>query len=326
MKYLVSFIVPVYNAEKYIAESVLSVLNQTDDSWEMILIDDGSTDRSGDICDEYARKDARIHVIHKENTGQFDSRMQGIFAAKGEYCVGLDADDYIEPDCVEKICLALQNGSYDILAWNIRSFDTSGIRSIESMEKYGEYEGNAFFYYVAKTTNYSFCNKLIRTDLLRNAVYGNIPLNTRHTEDYLLICPALCMASTVYAMDEVLYNYRQTQGSVTHEYTGKRVIDYLDTMKCINEIMAYYGKSQIELKQANEFALFEATGYGLKQAYKMGQISFDEIKEIQNHPMYQSVEKYERFGYTSKDIVIFMKLFRRNQLSLLSLLYGRKTS
>lgn len=306
MRIIVSFITPVYNAEKYISECILSILRQTSGSWELIIVDDGSTDLSGKICDGYSCKGSRIHVIHKENTGQFDSRMQGIFAAKGEYCVGLDADDYIESDCVEKICFLLQKEKYDILTWNMRFINTSSACSIGSKERYGEYEGGEFLRYVAKSTDYSFCNKLIKTELLKNAVHGGVPKKIRHMEDYLLIFPSLCMAKKVYAMNEILYNYRQTQGSVTHDYTGKRVIDYLDAMKCIKEIMAYYEKTQEELDYINEFALFKEVGYGLKQAYKKGQISCNEIKEIQNHPIYQCLKKYERFGYASNDIRVLL--------------------
>ena len=97
-----SIITPVYNCEKYIRECIESVINQTYAFWEMILIDDGSTDGSGKICDDFS-SDSRIKVIHQENAGAFISRINGITAANGVYEIGLDADDYLDKNCLETL-------------------------------------------------------------------------------------------------------------------------------------------------------------------------------------------------------------------------------
>lgn len=94
----VSIIVPVYKAEKYLNRCIDSILAQTFTDWELLLIDDGSTDRSGDICDEYAKKDTRIRVFHKENGGVSSARNLGLDSAQGEWVTFIDADDYILPD------------------------------------------------------------------------------------------------------------------------------------------------------------------------------------------------------------------------------------
>lgn len=98
---LVSILIPVYNAEKTIERCISSVLNQTYPDFELILLDDGSTDGSGPICDAYAEKDRRIRVLHKENTGVSDTRNQGIAMAEGEYLQFLDSDDWIPPHATE---------------------------------------------------------------------------------------------------------------------------------------------------------------------------------------------------------------------------------
>ena len=84
---LISIITPVYNVEQYLPQCIESVINQTFQNWELLLIDDGSTDRSGIICDEYALKDERIRVLHKENSGQSDSRNMALLLAKAELIV-----------------------------------------------------------------------------------------------------------------------------------------------------------------------------------------------------------------------------------------------
>ena len=99
----ISIIVPVYKAEKYIHKCVDSLLNQTFKDFEIILIDDGSPDRSGKICDEYAQKDARIKVIHKENGGVSSARQCGIDNAKGKYTIHSDPDDWTEPTMLEEL-------------------------------------------------------------------------------------------------------------------------------------------------------------------------------------------------------------------------------
>ena len=90
-----SIIVPVYNVEKYLSECIDSILCQTFADFELILVDDGSRDKSGAICDEYAQKDDRIKVIHKENGGQSDARNIGTATSAGEYIIYIDSDDYI---------------------------------------------------------------------------------------------------------------------------------------------------------------------------------------------------------------------------------------
>ena len=100
---LISVIVPVYNVEQYLDRCVCSILNQTYQNLEIILVDDGATDSSGRMCDEYAKRDERIKVVHKQNGGLSDARNAGLAAATGEYIGYVDSDDWIEPDMYEKM-------------------------------------------------------------------------------------------------------------------------------------------------------------------------------------------------------------------------------
>ena len=98
MRHMVSIIVPVYNAEQYLRRCVDSILNQEYTDFEVFLVNDGSTDSSGDICEEYGNKDTRVIVIQKENTGVSDSRNLALDRARGKYLQFLDSDDWITPD------------------------------------------------------------------------------------------------------------------------------------------------------------------------------------------------------------------------------------
>lgn len=106
---MISIIVPVYNVEKVVHYCIDSILNQTFTDFELILVDDGSTDRSGQICDEYAATDSRIDVIHKENGGVSSARNCGIDNANGEYICFVDSDDYIEPSYIETLIITKQH-------------------------------------------------------------------------------------------------------------------------------------------------------------------------------------------------------------------------
>ena len=115
MNPMVSIIIPVYNAEKTIRRCVDSVLNQEYKDTELLLVDDGSTDLSGQICDEYARKDSRVCVIHKENTGVSDTRNLALERARGTYLQFLDSDDWISPDATSLMVRAARENSCDMV-------------------------------------------------------------------------------------------------------------------------------------------------------------------------------------------------------------------
>ena len=116
--YLISIIIPVYNVEKYLRKCLDSIINQTYKKLEIILIDDGSTDNSGKICEEYAKKDDRIIVIHKENAGVSSARNRGIELANGKYIGFIDSDDWIEENMYETLYQNLLQFDVDISMCN----------------------------------------------------------------------------------------------------------------------------------------------------------------------------------------------------------------
>ncbi|MDE7478361.1 MAG: glycosyltransferase family 2 protein, partial [Lachnospiraceae bacterium] len=107
---LISVIVPVYNVEKYVMRCIESILAQTYTNLEILLVDDGSTDASGKICDELAKKDVRIRIIHKENGGPSDARNVGIQEARGEYYLFVDSDDWISENLLESMLPLTEEG------------------------------------------------------------------------------------------------------------------------------------------------------------------------------------------------------------------------
>lgn len=132
----VSIIVPVYNVEKYVERCIESIIKQSYKNLEIILIDDGSKDNSGKICDEYAQKDNRIKVIHKKNGGLSDARNTGLNIADGEYICFIDSDDYIHKDLVKDNLEKLIQQKADMICFN--RFVINGEKIIEKPQLYNE--------------------------------------------------------------------------------------------------------------------------------------------------------------------------------------------
>lgn len=122
----VSIIVPIYNAEKYLRRCVQSILNSTYQELEVILVDDGSTDSSAGICDDYAKYDKRVHVIHKKNEGAEMARVEGIEKASGTYMMFVDADDYITEKIVDQALSAMKRNGADIVCFDYLKNDQRG--------------------------------------------------------------------------------------------------------------------------------------------------------------------------------------------------------
>lgn len=128
---MISIIVPVYNVETYLPTCIESILDQTYKDFEILLIDDGSTDNSGNICDEYSKRDNRCIAIHQQNKGVYNARNTGLSHATGEYISFVDSDDYIHPQMLEILYKALQKGDYDFaMVTHKKVFNKLGIIDI----------------------------------------------------------------------------------------------------------------------------------------------------------------------------------------------------
>ena len=130
---MVSIIVPVYNVEKYIEECIDSLINQTYKDIEVILVDDGSTDASGEICDRYAQKDSRVKVYHNENDGPSKARNFGLDKATGEFVTFVDSDDWIESEAIELLISVIED-DIDVIFFNLREVNSTNVREWKMFE------------------------------------------------------------------------------------------------------------------------------------------------------------------------------------------------
>jgi glycosyltransferase involved in cell wall biosynthesis len=223
---LFSVIVAVYNLEKYVRECIESVLTQTCPDFELIIVDDGSKDSSPEICDEYAKKDARIRVVHKKNGGLVSARKAGISLAQGEYIVNLDGDDCIEPTLLEKVQTALKNSKADIVCYDYSVY-TDGKKIPQTLynltERYYDREAlqNELFSRLITAKNGErfaplIWNKAFKRELLF-PIQMDLPDYVIMGEDSCISYVCIYRAKSMCVIADRLYNYRTTENSITHQ-------------------------------------------------------------------------------------------------------------
>ncbi len=224
----VSVVVPVYNVKNYLPACIDSILDQTYKEIEVILVDDGSTDGSEEICDEYAQKDKRVHVIHKANGGQVEARKAGINVAGNDYIVCIDADDWIENVMLESLMKTAEAENADIITsgYIIDYGYGYGNRAMTDGIPEGVYADDVqkeFLYshmMIESKTHHAgimcgMCAKIMRTDLVRetiNCQYEDI----KYAEDGSLGYVCLLNAKKIVITHRAYYHYMQRDDSVMH--------------------------------------------------------------------------------------------------------------
>ena len=228
MEPLVSVIVPVYNVHSYLRESLDSLLDQTYKNLEIIIIDDGSTDGSGELCDEYGEKDTRVVVIHQPNRGISAARNAGLEIFKGDYVAFLDSDDALDSCFVEKSISSLLSSDADMVICRTSLHTTTESLASHKPEKFfpliekGIYDRNSVIQYLLDDTlDVSIWNKLYKRSL-----WDEIRFNEGHVfediETFYRIC-SFC--SNVSVLTDVLYLHRKRPYSITTVFTQEYMED-----------------------------------------------------------------------------------------------------
>lgn len=219
----ISIIIAVYNVQDYIRRCLDSVVNQTYNNLQIIIVDDGSTDKSGEICDEYALIDQRIEVIHKENGGLISARKEGLKKATGEYIINIDSDDWIERDAFESIAKKIERFAPDILVFGYKKEYDGFIEEYKGgleegfykdyilWKKYNEcFEKYPFF---CQPIDMPQCNKAIKRELL--IIYQmECPNQLRKNTDDIVTLPCLFNINSIYVEKKSFYHYCVRKNSV----------------------------------------------------------------------------------------------------------------
>ncbi len=274
-----SIIVPVYNVEKYLEQCIYSVLNQTLQDFELILVDDGSKDESGLICDEFAKKyPDRIKVVHKENQGLISARRVGIANATGDFCIFVDSDDSIEPDLLETLEFYLkQDETLDMILYSFY-YNRNGKR--EERKRYiapneSSWEGDdkkelyEKLLYSADIT--SMCTKAIRTSILKDdetdyaQYYGK-----NMAEDLLQSLYPMTVSQKILFIDKPFYAYRINDESISRSFRPE-TISKKNTLHVYEKMLEYlpvWNLDNRETRQRLVARWFHETMYFMSKYYE----------------------------------------------------------
>lgn len=263
-----SFIIPVYNTAQYLDECVQSILNQSYDDYEIILVDDGSTDGSGQICDEYSKKHSKIKVIHQKNAGLSAARNTGIKNASGEYFFLLDSDDFWLGDYLGHVAAMCENNP-DMVVYSYQPFENKEELKVRKAEfelpSYrDEYDGTSFLKDVLelaleRNTFYrlcAWCYCYKRNFFIDNGFQYPVGKNY---EDLRLTWQVILAAQSVAVMPEIIYAYRKgVSGSITSINNYKNISDRLEQVISNIEDIRANGKIDSRLQELLEDCFCES--------------------------------------------------------------------
>lgn len=224
---LISVIVPIYKVEKYLKKCVDSIINQTYKNLEIILVDDGSPDNCPKICDEYAKQDSRIKVIHKENGGLSDARNAGMKIATGDYISFIDSDDYISGDFIETLYTTMKTENSDIVECDIVRFEDGTTPVIEKensdINSFSTEKGLSLLIAENKFHQHVW-NKLYKSEIALKIPFAKGKLN----EDEFWTYQIFGQAEIVTKINKPMYFYLQRSGSIMGEGFNLRRLDALE--------------------------------------------------------------------------------------------------
>jgi glycosyltransferase involved in cell wall biosynthesis len=315
-----SVLVPVYNAEKFLDECIKSVLGQTYQNFELILVDDGSTDRSGVICDKYALENSRIKVVHKENQGLVLARRDGIKRSTGDYLMFLDSDDCYREDALELICKSIKKTECDLVLFNVSKKEGF----VNKDWSFGFFDGQVF----TKENKEIIYKKVITSSVLNNlslkAVkkcvvdvekdYSDFSFVTSG-EDLLQSLPIIDKAEKIVYIDEALYFYRQHQESMVHNFNCKSFFSIKAVYEVLTEYIKKWKKEELLCKHySNRIVAVIMYSSSIVLSHNTSK------KEKAKRLLQLSKDKFftDAYGIADKSIL------RKRELFLVNLLYRGK--
>lgn len=282
---LFSIVIPVYNAEKYLREMIESVINQTYPFWELIIIDDGSTDSSGLICDTYQCE--KIKVIHQTNQGQMVSRIRGISEVKGDYTLVIDADDKLTSNCLESVYNIVSTKLVDMVIFPFLLCDehlqSQGEQTSAPLSEDCNLNREDVLHWVIKTYNHGLVNKVIRTNIIKKGASEAITNKLSVNGDYALIIPILCNIKNAFYLNECLYLYRIYGESISHNYRVQHLIDTEIVSEEVKNTLIRYGLNNSGLIQDVYHAFWDMMGWMTEELLYRNLLNKDNTKVISEH-------------------------------------------
>lgn len=304
----ISVIVPVYNVAPYLSRTLDSILAQTYSSIEVILVDDGSTDDTGAICDQYSAKDNRIVVIHKSNAGVSAARNDGLRVATGDYIGFVDGDDLLEKDMLKILVKNAKKYRADISVCNMDTVDVDG--RLETVYEYTTKSMDAeeivqgyFFNQSVKSIMYSQCNKIFSRKVLSGIEFRPY----RYCEDILFVFEAVLNSDRIYYDNRIGYHYIHRKNSAMTSHFSEKRLEYVFAAR---ELVAACVRQYPQYSQEAERWAYYHTLVTMRQIVSSGQKK--RFKEF-----YSENRKYlqQKRGFLKK-------LGFKRRLDYLGIMYG----
>lgn len=322
---LISIIVPVYNAEFYLRDCIESILAQTYRDIEVFLVDDGSTDNSGKICDEYKEKDRRIIVLHKTNGGQAEARNMALDLAKGKYIAFADSDDVLKDDYIEyMLTLALEKNADIVQCEYVKFWNDKELNNYTDHRYKGTYnmytpkEALYEFAYQRKITPSPWCK------LVKQEIWGDIrfPVGVGY-EDYAIMYKVLGKALRIVYSPYCTYFYRIHNASTQHaEFSKKKK----DRIIIADSFLKYIKENYPEIEQAARYR------YCLAQFQYIMELPFNKKYFKDKEEVLSNIKKYRKSVLMDKNASTQMKIMLLasylgvNVLMVLGRLYMKLTN
>lgn len=300
----VSIIITVYNSESYLRRCLNSLINQTYKNIDVIVINDGSTDQSEKIINEYVKKDNRVRIINQKNQGCAVARLNGIKIAKGKYCMFVDSDDWIEENTIEELVKKIELTNAEIIKFRFICEPSKKIQ-----ESYMDYKETLFnseekkkIYYILMTTTKlnNLANQIVKTDLFDvNDI--NLKENINQGEDLLINLNLFYKAKKILLVDDIYYHYFRNDKSITNNIELNKIIKNIKDLLYVYRIKEQYKKKMgmcNNQKIANLIGLHNLNGiYG--QIFKMLQCKHLKKQDLNN---VQKILSEKNFYNLIKDV------------------------
>ncbi|WP_350022546.1 glycosyltransferase family 2 protein [Turicibacter sanguinis] len=321
MSILFSVLVPVYNADKYIEECIESVLSQEYKKFELILVDDGSLDKSYKICRDYSKKDSRVKVYTQKNQGPLIARNTAISKARGEYLLFLDADDYWDKGLLKTVYDTIEECKCDMVMYKFQRVCNKQVKPSKRLFENGIiiHKEDIYIKLITGTDLNSLAIKAIKKELIT-------PLNEdrfkkiKNGEDLLQSLPIIYHAKRIAYIDKALYNYRTNTESITHSFD----INQINTSRIVRgEVLNYLIKANLDTSE--NLSLFY-TFYIKSILFYIHRLiisdynltdKLNKLIEVENMDLYREGQKYFRCKKLNIEYQIRYLLFKKKLIIIL---------
>lgn len=306
--YKISIVIPVYNGGKFLPVCLDSILSQSYKDFEMILVDDGSTDGSGEVCDFYKKKDNRVNVIHQINRGQVFAQRAGCRVAQGEYILCIDADDYIEDGFLDKVAQDMEKSKADIISWGYKSVDIQGgfIQKAYNNSAAGMYINSELYQLKHKILYdnerrgfnngaliFSPWTKLVKRDMFCNCL-EHCSTQVVQGEDVLMLVLMIQKCHSLYLSDFNGYCYRENPSSIMHSTTLE---DVKRQKILMHELIKYRKDKDDGIDYSNQiyvFLLYRVLNIIFNYMHGKGYRAFKEVvDEVNKNGLLKYVKEIE---------------------------------